>query len=259
MIMIPIEYSFLFKTIYKIMKNFYEMIKILENEQIKTPAGYTLTPEELEEYENEKSPMYKSLFLKDIDAKRKTKKAAPDIKEPEIKDVKKPHDEVVTDKPGDASNHFSKEHYCFAIVNVIRHIQDRNYKKLYELAAFMNEKITSVRYKHFETTNQQIINILENSKDVDSAIQGIKIILERIGLKIKQKAGDRSKFNEEIHEIYLISCKEGEDIILKSDLIMFNNEVLFKAFALPINEYTLKNYDDLIDNPLKNLQPVHFK
>jgi hypothetical protein len=50
------------------MKNFYEMLRILE---VITPSGYTLTPEELEDYENEKSPMYKALFLKDIDAKRK--------------------------------------------------------------------------------------------------------------------------------------------------------------------------------------------
>jgi len=53
------------------MKNFYEMLRILESEEVKTPGGYTLTPEELEDYENEKSPMYKALFLKDIDAKRK--------------------------------------------------------------------------------------------------------------------------------------------------------------------------------------------
>lgn len=51
------------------MKSFYEMLKILE--QVKTPGGYALTPEELEEYENERSPMYKALMLKDIDAKRK--------------------------------------------------------------------------------------------------------------------------------------------------------------------------------------------
>lgn len=53
------------------MKTFYEMLRILESEQVKTPGGYTLTPEELEEYENERSPMYKALMLKDIDAKRK--------------------------------------------------------------------------------------------------------------------------------------------------------------------------------------------
>jgi len=53
------------------MKNFYEMLRILESQEVKTPSGYTLTPEELEDYENEKSPMYKALFLKDIDAKRK--------------------------------------------------------------------------------------------------------------------------------------------------------------------------------------------
>jgi len=51
------------------MKSFYEMLRILESEQVKTLGGYTLTPEELEEYENERSPMYKALFLKDIDAK----------------------------------------------------------------------------------------------------------------------------------------------------------------------------------------------
>jgi hypothetical protein len=54
------------------MKSFYEMLRILESEGVKTPGGYTLTPEELEEYENEKSSMYKALFLKDIDTKRKT-------------------------------------------------------------------------------------------------------------------------------------------------------------------------------------------
>jgi len=53
------------------MKSFYEMLKILENEEVKTPAGYILNPEEQEDYEREKSPMYKALFLKDIDAKRK--------------------------------------------------------------------------------------------------------------------------------------------------------------------------------------------
>jgi hypothetical protein len=53
------------------MKNFYEMLQILKNEQVKTPDGYILSPEEEEEYENEKSAMYKSLFLKDIDARRK--------------------------------------------------------------------------------------------------------------------------------------------------------------------------------------------
>jgi len=53
------------------MKSFYEMLRILESEQVKTPGGYSLTPEELEGYENERSSMYKALFLKDIDAKRK--------------------------------------------------------------------------------------------------------------------------------------------------------------------------------------------
>lgn len=47
------------------------MLKLLENEEIKTPGGYTLTPEELEDYERERSPMYRALFLKDIDAKRR--------------------------------------------------------------------------------------------------------------------------------------------------------------------------------------------
>ena len=71
------------------MKTFYEMLRILESEQVKTPGGYTLTPEELEEYENERSPMYKALMLKDIDAKRKAEEEnSPEkiaAKEAEIK------------------------------------------------------------------------------------------------------------------------------------------------------------------------------
>lgn len=54
------------------MKSFYEMLKLIENEIIRTPGGYVLTPEEVEDYEREKSPMYKALMLKDIDAKRRT-------------------------------------------------------------------------------------------------------------------------------------------------------------------------------------------
>jgi hypothetical protein len=245
------------------MKNFYEMIKILENEQIKTPADI-LTPEELEEYENEKSPMYRSLFLKDIDAKRKAKEPKPEVKniqEPET--TKEPEEDNATNDTNDLNNGYSIGGYLYNICNVIYDVQNKKYKNIYELSAIMKQNITSYSYSghidKFKSTNQQIIDVLDNSQDIDSAVQGIKKILEKLGLKIEQKAGDRSKFNEEIHEIYLTSCKEGEDIVLKSDLLMFGDEVLFKASALPINEYTLKMHNDLIDNPLKNLQPVHFK
>jgi len=61
------------------MKSFYEMLRILESEEVKTPGGHTLTPEELEDYENEKSPMYKALFLQDIDAKRKAQEINPEV------------------------------------------------------------------------------------------------------------------------------------------------------------------------------------
>lgn len=43
-----------------------------------------------------------------------------------------------------------------------------------------------------------------------------------------------------------------------SDLIMFENNVMFEAQAIPINEYTLKNYRDVIENPEKYKQEVHF-
>lgn len=42
-----------------------------KSSSVKTPNGYSLSPEELEEYENQKSAMYKFLYLKDLDEKRK--------------------------------------------------------------------------------------------------------------------------------------------------------------------------------------------
>ena len=53
------------------MKSFYEMLRILESEEVKTPGGYVLSPDELEDYEREKSSMYKALFLKNIDDQTK--------------------------------------------------------------------------------------------------------------------------------------------------------------------------------------------
>jgi hypothetical protein len=53
------------------MKSFYEMLRILESEEVKTPGGYVLSPDELEDYEREKSSVYKALFLKNIDDQRK--------------------------------------------------------------------------------------------------------------------------------------------------------------------------------------------
>lgn len=238
------------------MKNFYEMLKLLEDEQVKTPGGYTLTPDELEDYEREKSPMYKALFLKDIDAKRKLanseKIEKPKDKTPESQPYvadSSPDDDDIDDQE------LSNRDYCFQIINVIRHFQDRKYTENYELEALMMSTIGEPRFMGFHE-NKQIADILENSKDLKSAIGRIVPILEKLGLKISNKVGSRSKFDPNTHQVSFFIAKPGEEVVLLSDVIMFKNEVLFEAAVIPINEYTLKVYKDIIENPLDHYRPT---
>jgi hypothetical protein len=180
---------------------FYQLYNLINENEIRTPNGYVLSPEELEDYENEKSAMYKALFLKDIDAKRKLIEPKSDIQHQAEKENPKQIPQSLMD-------------------------DDDNV-----------EPINNLRWRFIDRVLACVERAKEANYNKDQLSALLKSQLGDFGLRVGAYYGDESKYDPEIHQATLYSCTPGESVILKSDLYRLddpvNGEVIRKADVIP--------------------------